>query len=116
LNGCVAWIAEATSQRDHIRTEFEKRVAGAYRKLGAKKIERNVDLAGNQIGVYVEMEASARVLHRIAVEAKDLEHSVGINIVNDFAKVVDALRRERLIDEGCDRLKVGFQQEGACWC
>jgi hypothetical protein len=92
-------------------TEFEKRVADTYRKLGAKKVERNVDLAGNQIGVYVEMEASARVLHRIAVEAKDLERSVGINIVNDFAKVVDALRRERLIHEGVIVLRSGFSRQ-----
>lgn len=92
-------------------TEFEKRVADAYRKLGAKKVEHDVDMAGNQIDVYVEMEAPGGMLHRIAVEAKELDRSVGIKIVNDFAKVVDALQRERLIDEGVIVSQSGFSRQ-----
>jgi hypothetical protein len=92
-------------------TKFEKRVADAYRKLGAKKVEHNVDLAGNQIDVYVEMEAPGGVLHCIAVEAKELERSVGIKIVNDVAKVVDSLRREHLVDEGVIVSQSGFSRQ-----
>ena len=32
--------------------ELEQRVANAYRQMGAKKVEHDVELAGNQIDVY----------------------------------------------------------------
>ena len=32
--------------------ELEQRVANAYRQMGARKVEHDVELAGNQIDVY----------------------------------------------------------------
>ena len=46
--------------------ELERRVADAYRAMGARKAEHDVELAGHQIGVYVEMETTDRALHLIA--------------------------------------------------
>jgi hypothetical protein len=46
---------------------LEKQVANAYRDKGAKKVEHDVELAGHQIDVYVEMETADGSLHRIAV-------------------------------------------------
>jgi hypothetical protein len=88
--------------------ELERRVANAYREMGAWKVEHDVELAGNQIDVYVELKTSGHLWHRIAVEAKDRTRPVGVKIVNDFAQIVDLLRRERLIDEGVIVSAVGF--------
>jgi cytochrome c551/c552 len=90
--------------------ELEQRVANAYRQMGAKKVEHDVELAGNQIDVYVELEMADRSLHRIVVEAKDWTSRVGINIVNSFAHIVDLLRRERLIEEGIIVSATGFSR------
>jgi hypothetical protein len=67
---------------------LERQVADAYRAIGARKVEHDVELAGHQIDVYVEMEAADHSLHRIAVEAKDHTKPVGIKIVADVTKEV----------------------------
>jgi tetratricopeptide (TPR) repeat protein len=90
--------------------ELERRVADAYRQIGARKVEHDVELAGHQIDVYVELVTSDRSLHRIAVEAKDYTTPVGIKIVSDFSDIVDRLRRERLIDEGVVVSSAGFSR------
>jgi hypothetical protein len=91
--------------------ELERRVANAYRQMGARKVEHDVELAGNQIDVYVELETPGRLLHRIAIEAKDWSNPVGIDIVNKFAIVADLLRRKRLIDEGVIVSTSGFSKQ-----
>jgi hypothetical protein len=63
---------------------LERQVADAYRAIGARRVEHDVELAGHQIDVYVEMEAADRSLHCIAVEAKDYSRPVGIRIVREF--------------------------------
>jgi len=80
--------------------DLERRVADAYREMGAWKVEHDVELGGNQIDVYVELETPGRLLHRIAVEAKEWTSTVGKDVVNNFALIVKLLRSERLIDEG----------------
>lgn len=90
--------------------ELEQRVANAYRQMGAKKVEHDIELAGNQIDVYVELEMADRSLHRIAVEAKDWTSRVGVDIVNSFAHIVDLLRRARLIEEGIIVSATGFSR------
>lgn len=91
--------------------ELELWVANAYRQMGARKVEHDVEMAGNQIDVYVELETPGRHLHCIAVEAKDYIRPVGIKIVNDFAQIVELLRRERLINEGVIVSKKGFSKQ-----
>jgi len=91
--------------------ELERRVADAYRAMGACRVEHDVELAGNQIDVYVELKTThRRFLHRIAVEVKDWSKPVGIDIINDFAKIVKLLRSERLIDEGVIVSAAGFSK------
>ena len=80
--------------------ELERFVADAYRKMGARKVEHDVEIDGNQIDVYVELETPGRLLHRIAVEAKDYSRSVGKSIVNDFVVIANLLRNAGHIDEG----------------
>ncbi|TEU13407.1 MAG: hypothetical protein E3J21_18705, partial [Anaerolineales bacterium] len=92
------------------RDYFEHRVAAAYRKMGARKIEHDVELAGNQVDVYVEMEAADRALHRVAVEVKDWDRPVGIDVINEFASVVEDLRNARLTDEGVIVSTSGFSK------
>jgi tetratricopeptide (TPR) repeat protein len=88
--------------------ELEKRVAAAYRAMGAWKVEHDKKMAGNQIDVYVELETPGHLLHRIAVEAKDYTKPVGVAIVNAFTVVAALLRQERLIDEGVITSVNGF--------
>jgi hypothetical protein len=59
---------------------LERQVADAYRAMGAR-VEHDVELAGNQIDVYVEMGSADRGLHRVAVEVKDWRKPVGINLI-----------------------------------
>ena len=91
--------------------ELERRVAQAYRDLGARPVEHDVELAGHQIDVYVELETADRSLHRMAVEAKDYTNPVGIKIVSDYSSVVDRLRRKGLIDEGVIVSAAGFSKQ-----
>jgi tetratricopeptide (TPR) repeat protein len=74
-------------------------------------VEHDVELAGNQIDVYVELETPGHLLHRIAVEAKDYTNPVGIKIINDFEQIVNLMRRERLIDEGIIVSANGFSKQ-----
>jgi tetratricopeptide (TPR) repeat protein len=90
--------------------ELELAVADAYRQMGAWKVEHDVDLAGNQIDVYAELTTTGRSLHRIAVEVKDWQSTVGIDVVNRFAHVVELLRNERLVDEGIIVSTTGFSR------
>lgn len=92
--------------------ELERRVADAYRKMGARKVEHDVRLAGNQIDVYVELDTADRGLHRIAVEAKDWTSKVGIDVVNNFALRVRLLRDRGKIDRGVIVSASGFTKEG----
>ena len=91
---------------------LERQVADAYRAIGARKVEHDVELAGHQIDVYVELGTTAdRSLHRIAVEAKDHTKPVGIKIVREFGDVVDSLRRLGEIDEGVIVSAAGFSKQ-----
>jgi len=87
---------------------FERQVADLYRALGASKVEHDVLMAGHQIDVYVEMAGPTRFLHRIAVEAKDWQSPVGIEVISKWERVVDGLRRAGQIDEGVIVSPVGF--------
>jgi hypothetical protein len=91
--------------------ELERQVADAYRAMGARKVEHDVELAGHQIDVYVEMETADHALHRIAVETKEYVKPVGIEIVARFAAVVDGLRRLKLVDEGVIISAAGFSRQ-----
>lgn len=91
--------------------ELERRVADAYRQMGARKVEHDVELVGNQMDVYVELLTPGRLLHRIAIEVKDWSRTVGIDVVNKFAVVVSLLRSTRLIDEGLIVSASGFSKQ-----
>jgi hypothetical protein len=87
---------------------LERKVANFYRRMGAWRVEHDVLKAGHQIDVYVEMVGLDHSMHRIAVEAKDWQSPVGIDVVRDWALVVDSLRRAGLIDEGVIVSHIGF--------
>jgi len=87
---------------------FERHVADLYRMQGASKVEHDVLMAGHQIDVYVEMAGLGGSLHRVAVEAKDWQSPVGIEVISKWERVVDALRRAGLVDEGVIVSPEGF--------
>jgi hypothetical protein len=74
---------------------LERRVAQAYRQMGAR-VKHDVELAGRQIDVYVELETPDRAVHRIAIETKDYSSPVGSPIVGAFSGIVENLRHARL--------------------
>jgi tetratricopeptide (TPR) repeat protein len=90
--------------------QLELRVANAYRQMGARKVEHDLELAGNQIDVYVELATPGDLLHRIAVEVKDWSSPVGIDVINRFGQIVKLLHGERLIDEGIIVSAGGFSR------
>lgn len=91
--------------------QFEEQVAQCYRQMGACTVEHDKPIAGNQIDVYVEFEMFRGSLHRLAVECKDYGKSVGIGLVNDWAMVVDLLRRAHLVDSGVLVARQGFTRQ-----
>jgi hypothetical protein len=90
---------------------FEKQIASVYRALGARKVEHNVELIGNQIDVYVEMQAADGALHRVVVEAKDWRKPVGIQIINEFAIIIRNFRVRNIVDEGVIVSQKGFTKQ-----
>jgi len=98
----------AMSDTTNTGKALERRIADAYRRIGARVVKHDVNLAGNQIDVYVELETPGRFLHRVAVEAKDWKSPVGVDVVNRFATIVNLLHHERLVDEGAIVSANGF--------
>jgi hypothetical protein len=90
--------------------ELERRVADAYRAMGWR-VKHDVELVGNQIDVYAELETAGRLLHRIAIEVKDWSKTAGIDVVNEFVTIVNLLHGERLIDEGVIVSSGGFSKQ-----
>lgn len=95
-------------EKDRTGRCLEKQIADAYRRTGATKVEHDVQLAGNQIDVYVELPTAGRHTHRIAIESKDWTSAVGIDIVNGFATICKLIRGEGLIDESAIISPCGF--------
>lgn len=80
----------------------------AYRRMGASRIQHGVSLADNQIGICVELSAPGRPVHTIAVEVKDWDTPVGIDVANRFGQMVRRLHNERIVDEGVIISSAGF--------
>jgi formylglycine-generating enzyme required for sulfatase activity len=97
-----------TQEANRTGKELERWVADAYRQMGARKVEHDVEMGGNQIDVYVKLETPGRLLHCIAIEVKDWSKPVGIDVVNGFATFTKLLRHECLIDEGIVVSASGF--------
>jgi formylglycine-generating enzyme required for sulfatase activity len=99
-----------TQEANKTGKELERWVADAYRQMGARKVKHDVEMAGNQIDVYVELETPGRLLHCIVIEVKDWSKPVGIDVVNGFATITKLLRQECLIDEGIIVSASGFSR------
>jgi formylglycine-generating enzyme required for sulfatase activity len=99
-----------TQEANKTGKELERWVADAYRRMGARKVEHDVPMAGNQIDVYVELETPGRLSHCIAIEVKDWSKPVGIDVVNGFATITKLLHNECLIDEGIIVSASGFSR------
>jgi hypothetical protein len=91
-------------------TDCERKIASAYRRLGASTVEHDVELAGHQVDVFVEMELTDGSLHRIAVESKDYAKPVGVAIIREFSQIVARLRRLGEIDQGVLVSTSGFSR------
>jgi len=91
---------------------FELVVADHYRKIGAPIVEHDVEMAGNQIDVYVELRTNVdHSRHRLAIEAKDYNKPIGVKIVLSYSEVVKSLRGLGEIDEGAIVSRYGFTKQ-----
>ena len=78
---------------------FETAVAEFYRRLGAEKVQRNFNLGGNEIDVYVEEKTASGQIIRTAVECKFYKKKVPKDVVLHFATIAKFLRDTGLIDK-----------------
>ena len=89
------------SEKDLTGKSLEMEVADLYRQLrGVERVERDRRIGGNQIDVYVGRRTKDGSLRRIAVEVKDYEKSVPLEIVSTYAGKVNLMRDGGLIDGG----------------
>ena len=95
-------------EKDKTGKDLERRVADIYRRFGASKVEHDVEMAGNQIDVYVEMRTQDGSMHRIAIEVRDHANQIGVGQVNEFAVIATLLQDKRLIDEAVIVSQCGF--------
>jgi hypothetical protein len=82
-----------------IWSAFETAVAEFYRSLGALKVQQNVNLAGNEVDVYVEERTASGQVVRTAVECKYYQRKVPKDVVLRFATVAKFLRDAGLVDK-----------------
>jgi hypothetical protein len=78
---------------------FENVVAGIYRSLGATNVKQNVNLAGNQVDIYVEEQTPSGQKVRVAVECKYFKKQVPKNVVLQFGIIAGFLRLSNLIEK-----------------
>jgi hypothetical protein len=87
---------------------FELVVAQFYRNLGSVKVQQNVNLAGNEVDVYVEERTPSGQHVRIAVECKFYQRRVPKDAVVRFGTVAKFLRDAALIDKAVLVAYLGF--------
>lgn len=87
---------------------FENSVAGFYRALGSSKVQQNINLAGNEIDIYVEEQTPSGQAVRTAIECKYYNRKVPKSVVLQFANVVTLLRNAGLIDKAVMVVYKGF--------
>lgn len=90
---------------------FESAVAGLYRALGAARVRQNVNLAGNQIDVYVEEFTESGQLLRTAIDCKFYDGQVPKSAILPVATVMTFLRQHDIIDRGAVVAYNGFSQD-----
>lgn len=92
--------------------DFENHVAVAFRALGAN-VKANVNLSGFQIDIFLTESTKSGQTLRTAVECKFFKDKVGNREVNDFARVVAALKSSGDLDRGIVVSYRGFTQDAS---
>lgn len=87
---------------------FETAVAEFYRRLGAQKVQQNVNLAGNEVDIYVEEQTASGQIVRTAVECKYYQKKIPKDVVLHFATVANFLRNAGLVDKAVIVAYSGF--------
>ncbi|MBI3742762.1 MAG: restriction endonuclease [Chloroflexi bacterium] len=91
--------------------EFEDFVAQIYRVIGGSRVRQNVNLAGNQIDLYLEEETPSGQVVRTAVECKYYSTPVPKSAVLQFGTVAQFLRQAGLIDKALMVAYKGYTRE-----
>jgi hypothetical protein len=91
--------------------QFEDFVAQIYRVLGGAKVQQNVNLAGNQLDIYLEEETPSGHVIRTAVECKYYSANVPKAAVLQYATVANFLRQSGLIDKAVMVAYRGYTQD-----
>jgi nucleoside 2-deoxyribosyltransferase len=88
---------------------FERDVASAYRALGAE-VQHNVAIAGNQIDILLKETTTSGTTIRTIVECKAYSSPVGVQVVRQFAALVNLLKTRGLIDRAIVVSLSGYSQ------
>lgn len=91
--------------------QFEDFVAQSYRVLGGARVQQNVNLAGNQLDIYLEEQTPSGHVVRMAVECKYYSTNVPKATVLQFATVANFLRQAGLIDRAVMVAYRGYTQD-----
>ena len=90
--------------------ELELEVADAYRRLGAHKVEHDVEMAGNQIDVYFELTVVGRQSHLFTIGAENPLSPMGTKVAGKFLDISDCFHCERLDDQDVIVLAAGLRE------
>ncbi len=90
--------------------EFERDVSDAYRALGARNVQHDVNLNGHQIDVYAEIPVVDGTFLRSIVSCKCYAGVAGIDDVKEVSHVFDTLRASRTVDHATIVSKRGFSR------
>lgn len=90
---------------------FEDTVAELYRRLGAKSVKQNVNLAGNQVDILVEEETASGQIIRTAVECKFYKRRLPKTVTLQGATVAQFLKQANEVDRYAIVAYQGFSQD-----
>lgn len=91
--------------------QFESFIAEIYRKLGARTVKPNYNIAGSQIDVYIEETTKSGQVIRTNVECKYYKQKVGVSVVRQFAVIAEFLKNSGQIDKNVLVAYNGFTQD-----
>jgi hypothetical protein len=77
---------------------LETEVADIYLQLGARDVQTNIKVSGQQLDVYVVLPTLDGFSTRVGIDCKNYDNNVGVNEVNKSAQKLALLRQAGMID------------------
>lgn len=89
--------------------KLEDEVADIYRELeGTIKVEQNINIAGIQVDVYVEVMSNDGIINKYAIDSKNFNKDVNSQCVRDCITNFIVMKQSNRIDQGIIVSATGF--------